>query len=473
MGMLADQLKNGGKGVALMESLNGVRISDKPIRNLTDKVEPRTLPGFMELLPKEQIQFNKMYDTIRKTYERFGFIPLDTPILESAEVLLAKAGGESDKQIYRFTKGDTDLAMRFDLTVPLAKYVAKNYNNLAFPFRRYQIGKVFRGEKAQKGRYREFYQCDIDIIGDGKLSLINDAEIPSIIYNTFKALGFDAFQIKFNNRKMLNGLFESLSVREQASEVLRIIDKIDKVGKENAAKELESLGIQTNHINKLFEFLGIKGDNLQIINQLMSLHIDNDTFALGLQDISQVNELIKMFGVPDNNYTIDLTIARGLDYYTGTVYETTLNDYPSIGSVCSGGRYDNLAEYYTDRKLPGVGISIGLTRLFYQFEQVGIVKPVNSTPSSLLIVPIVDDLSYPLELASKLRNSGINTEIYLEQKSLKAKLNYANRLGVPYVGIIGETESDERTVTIKNMESGEQNKVSFDDVLDIIASKIR
>ena len=456
-----------------MESLNGVRISDKPIRNLTDKVEPRTLPGFMELLPKEQIQFNKMYDTIRKTYERFGFIPLDTPILESAEVLLAKAGGESDKQIYRFTKGDTDLAMRFDLTVPLAKYVAKNYNNLAFPSRRYQIGKVFRGEKAQKGRYREFYQCDIDIIGDGKLSLINDAEIPSIIYNTFKALGFDAFQIKFNNRKMLNGLFESLSVREQASEVLRIIDKIDKVGKENAAKELESLGIQTNHINKLFEFLGIKGDNLQIINQLMSLHIDNDTFALGLQDISQVNELIKMFGVPDNNYTIDLTIARGLDYYTGTVYETTLNDYPSIGSVCSGGRYDNLAEYYTDRKLPGVGISIGLTRLFYQFEQVGIVKPVNSTPSSLLIVPIVDDLSYPLELASKLRNSGINTEIYLEQKSLKAKLNYANRLGVPYVGIIGETESDERTVTIKNMESGEQNKVSFDDVLDIIASKIR
>jgi histidyl-tRNA synthetase len=473
MGMLADQLKNGGKGVALMESLNGVRISDKPIRNLTDKVEPRTLPGFMELLPKEQIQFNKMYDTIRKTYERFGFIPLDTPILESAEVLLAKAGGESDKQIYRFTKGDTDLAMRFDLTVPLAKYVAKNYNNLAFPFRRYQIGKVFRGEKAQKGRYREFYQCDIDIIGDGKLSLINDAEIPSIIYNTFKALGFDAFQIKFNNRKMLNGLFESLSVREQASEVLRIIDKIDKVGKENAAKELESLGIQTNHINKLFEFLGIKGDNLQIINQLMSLHIDNDTFALGLQDISQVNELIKMFGVPDNNYTIDLTIARGLDYYTGTVYETTLNDYPSIGSVCSGGRYDNLAEYYTDRKLPGVGISIGLTRLFYQFEQVGIVKPVNSTPSSLLIVPIVDDLSYPLELASKLSNSGINTEIDLEQKSLKAKLNYANRLGVPYVGIIGETESDERTVTIKNMESGEQNKVSFDDVLDIIASKIR
>jgi histidyl-tRNA synthetase len=473
MGMLADQLKNGGKGVALMESLNGVRISDKPIRNLTDKVEPRTLPGFMELLPKEQIQFNKMYDTIRKTYERFGFIPLDTPILESAEVLLAKAGGESDKQIYRFTKGDTDLAMRFDLTVPLAKYVAKNYNNLAFPFRRYQIGKVFRGEKAQKGRYREFYQCDIDIIGDGKLSLINDAEIPSIIYNTFKALGFDAFQIKFNNRKMLNGLFESLSVREQASEVLRIIDKIDKVGKENAAKELESLGIQTNHINKLFEFLGIKGDNLQIINQLMSLHIDNDTFALGLQDISQVSELIKMFGVPDNNYTIDLTIARGLDYYTGTVYETTLNDYPSIGSVCSGGRYDNLAEYYTDRKLPGVGISIGLTRLFYQFEQVGIVKPVNSTPSSLLIVPIVDDLSYPLELASKLRNGGINTEIYLEQKSLKAKLNYANRLGVPYVGIIGETESDERTVTIKNMESGEQNKVSFDDVLDIIASKIR
>ncbi len=449
----------------LMGNSNEIRTSGKPARNLTDKVEPRTLPGFMELLPKEQIQFNKMSDTIRRTYERFGFIPLDTPILESAEVLLAKAGGETDKQIYRFTKGDTDLTMRFDLTVPLAKYVAKNYNNLAFPFRRYQIGKVYRGEKAQKGRYREFYQCDIDIIGDGKLSLINDAEIPSIIYNTFKSLGFDAFQIRFNNRKLLNGLLESLHIREQASEVMRIIDKIDKVGKENVVNELACLGFLYNNINTIFEFLSIKGDNLQIINQLKNLNIDNNTFALGLQEISQVNELIKLFGVPDNNYTIDLTIARGLDYYTGTVYETTLNDYPKIGSVCSGGRYDNLAEYYTDRKLPGVGISIGLTRLFYQFEQAGIVKLVNSTPASFLIVPILDDLSYPLELASKLRNGGINTEIYLEPKSIKAKLNYANRLGFPYVGIIGDTESDERTVTIKNMESGEQNKVSFDDVL--------
>ncbi len=448
-----------------MGNLNNIKNSDKPTRNPTDKVEPRTLPGFMELLPKEQIQFNKMYDTIRRTYERFGFIPLDTPILESAEVLLAKAGGESDKQIYRFTKGDTDLTMRFDLTVPLAKYVAKNYNNLAFPFRRYQIGKVYRGEKTQKGRYREFYQCDIDIIGDSKLSLINDAEIPSIIYNTFKALGFDAFQIKFNNRKIINGLLEYLHVKEQASEVMRIIDKIDKVGNENVVNELACLGFRADHINKITEYLDIKGDNLQIIDQLKSLNIENDTFALGLQEVSQVNELIKMFGVPDDNYTIDLTIARGLDYYTGSVYETTLNDYPGIGSVCSGGRYDNLAEYYTDRKLPGVGISIGLTRLFYQFEQAGIVKPVNATPSSILIVPIVDNLSYPLELASKLRNGGINTEIYLEQKSLKAKLNYANRLGFPYVGIIGDTESDERTVTIKNMESGEQNKVSFDDVL--------
>jgi histidyl-tRNA synthetase len=450
-----------------MGCLNGIDSPDKPVKNLTDKVEPRTLPGFMELLPKEQIQFNKMYDTIRRTYESFGFIPIDTPILESSEVLLAKAGGETDKQIYRFSKGDTDLAMRFDLTVPLAKYVAKNCNNLVFPFRRYQIGKVYRGEKAQKGRYREFYQCDIDIVGDGALSLVNDAEIPSIIYNTFKSLGFDAFQIKFNNRKLLNGLFESLNVREQASEVLRIIDKIDKVGKENVSKELAILGLEADNINKILDFLSIKGDNQQIIDQLITLNIENSTFLIGLQEISQVNELIKMFGVPDSNYAIDLTIARGLDYYTGTVYETILNDYPKIGSVCSGGRYDNLAGYYTDRKLPGVGISIGLTRLFYQFEQVGIVKPANSTPASLLIVPILDDLSYPLELASKLRNNGINTEIYLEQKSMKAKLNYANRLGFPYVGIIGDTEFDERTVTIKNMESGEQNKVSFDDVLAV------
>ncbi len=456
-----------------MGNLNDLNNSDKPARNPADKVEPRTLPGFMELLPKEQIQFNKMYDIIRKTYELFGFIPLDTPILESAEVLLAKAGGESDKQIYRFSKGDTDLTMRFDLTVPLAKYVAKNYNNLAFPFRRYQIGKVYRGEKTQKGRYREFYQCDIDIIGDGKLSLINDAEIPSIIYNTFKALGFGAFQIKFNNRKILNGLLEYLQVEEQASEVMRIIDKIDKVGNENVVNELAGLGFRNDHIDKITKYLSIKGDNLEIISQLKSLDIENATYALGLQEISQVNEFIQMFGVPDYNYTIDLTIARGLDYYTGTVYETTLNDYPGIGSVCSGGRYDNLAEYYTDRKLPGVGISIGLTRLFYQLEKAGIVKLANATPSSILIVPIVDDLSYPLELASKLRKGGIDTEVYLEPKSLKAKLNYANRLGFPYVGIIGDTESDERTVTIKNMESGEQNKVSFDDVLDIIASKIR
>ena len=461
------------KGATLMGNLNDLNNSDKPARNPADKVEPRTLPGFMELLPKEQIQFNKMYDIIRKTYELFGFIPLDTPILESAEVLLAKAGGESDKQNYRFSKGDTDLTMRFDLTVPLAKYVAKNYNNLAFPFRRYQIGKVYRGEKTQKGRYREFYQCDIDIIGDGKLSLINDAEIPSIIYNTFKALGFGAFQIKFNNRKILNGLLEYLQVEEQASEVMRIIDKIDKVGNENVVNELAGLGFRNDHIDKITKYLSIKGDNLEIISQLKSLDIENATYALGLQEISQVNEFIQMFGVPDYNYTIDLTIARGLDYYTGTVYETTLNDYPGIGSVCSGGRYDNLAEYYTDRKLPGVGISIGLTRLFYQLEKAGIVKLANATPSSILIVPIVDDLSYPLELASKLRKGGIDTEVYLEPKSLKAKLNYANRLGFPYVGIIGDTESDERTVTIKNMESGEQNKVSFDDVLDIIASKIR
>jgi histidyl-tRNA synthetase len=449
-----------------MGSLNDIEKTDSHSKNLTNKVEPRTLPGFMELLPKEQIQFNIMHDTIRRTYERFGFIPLDTPILESAEVLLAKAGGETDKQIYRFIKGDTDLTMRFDLTVPLAKYVAKNYNNLAFPFRRYQIGKVYRGEKAQKGRYREFYQCDIDIIGDGQLGLINDAEIPSIIYNTFKALGFDAFQIRINNRKMLSGLFESLEIRGESSEVLRIIDKIDKVGKENVEKELEDFGLHADHLKILFEYLGIKGDNLQIIDQLKRLPIVNDTFALGLQEISQVNELIKMFGVPETNCTIDLSIARGLDYYTGTVYETTLNDYPKIGSVCSGGRYDNLAEYYTDRKLPGVGISIGLTRLFYQFEQAGIIKPANSTPSSLLIVPILENLSYPLELASKLRNGGINTEIYLEKKGMKAKLNYANRLGFPYVGIIGDTEADERTVTIKNMESGEQERIAFDDALE-------
>ena len=329
------------------------------------KTEPRTLAGFMELMPNEQILFEQMKEKIEKTYRKFGFLPLDTPILELSEVLLAKAGGETEKQIYRFDKGDTDISMRFDLTVPLAKYVAKNYGNLSFPFRRYQIGKVYRGERTQKGRFREFYQCDIDIIGDGEVSIANDAELPSVIYSIFTELGFSDFTIKINNRKILNGLFESLEQKDNAVEILRIIDKIEKIGKEAVIEELQKINVPENSIKGILDFIEIEGSTDEKIEKLNNLGIDNETYLKGLQELTQVIKYIRLFGIPESNFKVDLTIARGLDYYTGTVYETFLNEYRELGSVCSGGRYENLAENYTDKKLPGVGISIGLTRLFY------------------------------------------------------------------------------------------------------------
>ena len=337
-----------------------------------EKVEPKTLAGFMELLPEEQVIFNHMKDTIRASYEKFGFLPLDTPIIEYSEVLLAKAGGETEKQIYRFEKGDTDLSLRFDLTVPLAKFVAQNLYNLSYPFRRYQIGKVFRGERPQKGRYREFYQCDIDIIGDGELSILNDAEIPSIIYTTFKNLGFDNFTIRVNNRKILGGFFKALGYEDKISDILRIIDKVEKIGVDAVKEILVEMDISSENVDKIIEFISIKGTPDEVISKLRSLNIDNELFNNGIDELEAVSCNVEAFGLPAENYKIDLTIARGLDYYTGTVYETVLNDYPQIGSVCSGGRYDNLAEFYTNKKLPGVGISIGLTRLFYQLRQAGL-----------------------------------------------------------------------------------------------------
>ena len=305
------------------------------------KVQPKTLPGFMELLPNEQILFNKMKEIIKKSYEKYGFLPLDTPIIEDANVLLAKAGGETEKQIYKLKKGENDLALRFDLTVPLAKYVTEYYDKLSFPFKRYQIGKVYRGEKPQRGRYREFYQCDVDIIGDGELSIINDAEIPSIIYNTFKKLGFDDFTICINNRKILNGLFSSLELEDISPEILRIIDKIEKIGKEEVKREL-LISIPEKKVDVIMQFLEIKGKNEEKIQALESMNIDNEIFKEGINEIKEVSKFIKIFGVPEENYKIDLTIARGLDYYTGTVYETFLNQYKNLGSICSGGRYDNL-----------------------------------------------------------------------------------------------------------------------------------
>ena len=427
---------------------------------MKEKVMPRTLPGFMQLLPNEQILFNEMKEKIQKTYEKFGFLPLDTPIIESSE--------ETEKQIYRFSKGDSDLSLRFDLTVPLAKYVTENYANLSFPFRRYQIGKVYRGEKAQRGRFREFYQCDIDVIGENELSLINDAEIPSVIYATFKELGFDDFTISINNRKILNGLFESLELKEKSVDILRIIDKIDKIGKENVIKEIKDLEVTEEKINTIMNFIAITGDVEYTISELRKLNIKNDLFELGVNELEEVAKNINLFGVPKGNYKIDLTIARGLDYYTGTVYETFLNEYRSLGSVCSGGRYDNLAEYYTDKKLPGVGISIGLTRLFFQLNDKKIIEAGNKSISEVLIISMVDDFTKSIEIATKLRNAGINTQIYTNNAKIKNQFKYASRLNIPYVIVIGEDEIKENKISLKNMENGEQVSISIEEAIKVL-----
>lgn len=430
-----------------------------------NKIEPRTLPGFMELLPKEQILFNKMKEKIQKSYEKFGFLPIDTPIIEMSDVLLAKAGGETEKQIYRFQKGDNDLALRFDLTVPLAKYVTEYYNDLSFPFRRYQIGKVYRGERPQKGRFREFYQCDIDIIGDGELSIINDAEMPAVIYNTIKDLGFEDFTICINNRKLLSGLFKELDLEDKSVDIMRIIDKIEKIGKENVIECLKDLELSENQINDIINFIEISGTTEEKIDSLEKLNYTNEIFNEGLEELKQVVKYVKVFGVPDSNFKVDLTIARGLDYYTGTVYETFLNEYRELGSVCSGGRYDNLAEYYTDKKLPGVGISIGLTRLFYKLNELNALKEEQNSIAKVLVVSMVEDNSKALEVATALRSENINAEVYLENKKIKAKFKYADRLAIPYVIVIGEDEIANNTVTLKNMQTGEQETLKIEEVI--------
>ena len=433
-----------------------------------NKIEPRTLPGFMELLPKEQILFNKMKEKIQKSYEKFGFLPIDTPIIEMSDVLLAKAGGETEKQIYRFQKGDNDLALRFDLTVPLAKYVTEYYNDLSFPFRRYQIGKVYRGERPQKGRFREFYQCDIDIIGDGELSIINDAEMPAVIYSTIKDLGFEDFTICINNRKLLSGLFKELDLEEKSVDIMRIIDKIEKIGKENVIECLKDLELNENQIDDIMNFIEISGTTEEKIDSLEKLNYTDEIFNEGLEELKQVVKYVEAFGVPNSNFKVDLTIARGLDYYTGTVYETFLNEYRELGSVCSGGRYDNLAEYYTDKKLPGVGISIGLTRLFYKLNELNALKEEQNSIAKVLVVSMVEDNSKALEVATALRNQNINAEVYLENKKIKAKFKYADRLAIQYVIVIGEDEIANNTVTLKNMQTGEQETLKIEEVIEKI-----
>ena len=377
------------------------------------KVAPRTLSGFMELLPADQIKMEKMMETLRKSYSVYGFAPLDTPVIESAEVLLAKGGGETEKQIYRFNKGDSDLALRFDLTVPLAKFVAANYGHLTFPFRRYQIGKVYRGERAQRGRFREFYQADIDIIGDGKL----DKSGPNKV------------------RQLL----------------------------------MDELHMFSHKADDVMDFMAISGTNAGVIAGLERYKGMDELFDEGLEELKTVTRYLADFGVPEENFAIDLSIARGLDYYTGTVYETEMTAHPEIGSICSGGRYDDLAGYYTDKKLPGVGISIGLTRLFYVLNEQGMLSDETvSAPADALVIPMAEDLGYAIAAATALRDAGVRTQLYCEQKKFKAKMSYADKLGIPYVILIGEDEIAENVVAVKNMTTGEQTKLGFADAASLI-----
>ena len=435
-------------------------------------IKPRTLSGFMELLPAPQQQMERIMDTLRHTYSLYGFTPLDTPVIEDAQILLAKGGGETEKQIYRFTKGDSDLALRFDLTVPLAKYVALNYGQLSFPFRRYQIGKVYRGERAQRGRFREFYQADIDIIGDGKLDIVNEAEIPSIIYRTFSALGLKRFQIRVNNRKILNGFYAMLGLSEKSGDIMRTVDKLDKIGSEKVAELLTGeLGLTAEQAREILAFIAIKGSNQDVLAALEGYRGRNEIFDQGLEELATVVKYLAAFGVPEDHFAVDLTIARGLDYYTGTVYETVMLDHPEIGSICSGGRYDNLAEYYTDKKLPGVGISIGLTRLFYVLGEQGYLNDqLVTAPADVLILPMTEDLSPAIAFATQLRQGGVRAQVYSEQKKFKGKMSYADKLHIPYVAFLGEEEISQGLVKIKDMVTGDQQALSPAQAVETIAA---
>ena len=439
-----------------------------------DKIKPRTLSGFMELQPDKQVQMDKMRAVLAETYARYGFTPLDTPAIEAAEVLLAKGGGETEKQIYRFTKGESDLALRFDLTVPLAKYVAANYGQLTFPFRRYQIGKVWRGERAQRGRFREFYQADIDIIGDGALDILNEAEIPAIIYDTFTRLGLHRFRIRVNNRKVLNGFFAILGLSEQAGDVLRTIDKLDKIGADKVRELLtDTCGVTVEQADEILRFIACPGTSADKLTFLEQYRGRNETFDTGLDELRTVVGYLPAFGVPEENFELDLTIARGLDYYTGTVYETVLLDHPEVGSICSGGRYDDLAGYYTNKSLPGVGISIGLTRLFYILQEQNMISDaVLTAPADVLILPMTDDLSAAVALASMLRAGGLRVQLYSERKKFKAKIGYADKLGIPFVIFLGEDEIAQNVCALKNMDTGEQEPVTQAAALETIRAEI-
>jgi histidyl-tRNA synthetase len=436
-------------------------------------VAPRTLSGFMELPPRKQVQFDAMRAILYETFSLYGFTPLDTPLLESAEVLLAKGGGETEKQLYRFTRGESDLALRFDLTVPLAKYVAANYGQLTFPFRRFQIGKVYRGERAQRGRFREFYQADIDIIGDGSLGVLSEAEIPGVIYKCFTTLGLNRFVIRINNRKILNGLFEIFGLSERPADIMRAVDKLEKIGPDKTRVLLtDELDVPVAAADELLSLLSHQGGALEALAAYTG---KNETFDRGVSELGEVARHLDAFGVPETHFKLDLSIARGLDYYTGTVYETQLLDHPEIGSICSGGRYDDLAGYFTDKKrLPGVGVSIGLTRLFYVLDEQGYLnEDMLTAPADVLIIPMTDDLSHAVSLATTVREAGIRAMIYGEDKKFKAKLAYADKLGIPLTVCLGEDEIRIGQRAVKDRATGEQTTASPAMLCEGIREKLR
>ena len=439
-----------------------------------ERIKPRTLSGFMELLPQKQAKLEKMMELLRKTYSAYGFSALDTPAIEDAQILLAKGGGETEKQIYRFQKGDSDLALRFDLTVPLAKYVALHYNDLAFPFRRYQNSKVYRGERAQRGRFREFYQADIDIIGDGKLDIMNEAEIPAIIYKVFRSFGLERFQIRVNNRKILNGFYGMMELSEKSGDIMRTVDKLDKIGSDKVRTILVSdCGLSEAQAEEILKFIAITGTNEEVICALDGYAGRNEIFDLGLAELKAVTANLAAFGVPQSNFAVDLTIARGLDYYTGTVYETTLLDHPEIGSVCSGGRYDNLAGYYTEKELPGVGISIGLTRLFYVLDEQGLLNPdMPCAPADALVLPMTQEPGDAIALAETLRSFGLRVQLYAEQKKFKQKMSYADKIGVPYAILLGEDEIAAGKCSVKDMRTGQQVTVTAEEAAQLMKENL-
>ncbi|MVX66521.1 histidine--tRNA ligase [Clostridium chromiireducens] len=425
-----------------------------------NKIKPSILPGFMELLPREQQIFKDIIRKITNVYEKNGFLEMDTPIIEKSEVLLAKSAGETEKQVYRFNKGSNDLSLRFDLTVPFARFSAQYFNELTFPFKRYQIGKVYRGERNQRGRYREFYQFDVDIIGNNKLSINNDALVISMVSMAFKAIGLKDYKFQISNRKILSSVLKELEITN-TTEVMILIDKYDKIG----ASEFESSLIEligkekSDYINKI---ININGSNEEILAELKKLDVNSEEFKKGIEEIETVRKMLEILGVDDNEYTINLKIIRGLDYYTGTVIETFLIGNENYGSICSGGRYDNLAENYTDNILPGVGISIGLTRLFFVLKEIGFLDNYKVEKSiEYLIIPIGGTLEYCVEIYKMLLAKGKYTEIYLEDDKLKKKLNYANKLAIPNVILIGENEVLKREIKIKDMASGEEKVINI------------